>query len=111
MRIGWSRREIQNEPNHNGEAAEGDELAFFVDGTAWRHTYVRYLERLGWRTTWAGGDGLKSLPTTCLVVIDGHVFALVNGAIWDTRVSPRKGRAIIATVEPPPTDTHAGASQ
>ena len=69
-----------------------------VDGMMWRRGYTDYLEAHGWKGSWEPGP----IPATCLVILDGHAFAVVDGVFYDNgALRERWGRKILATYTPP----------
>jgi hypothetical protein len=82
--------------------ASAEDWVIDFEGYMNRRTYLRYLELQGW-TVRVRGEGAFDgpIPQTCLLVFDGHAFALVNGAIFDTGTASRWGRELIVIAEPP----------
>lgn len=85
--------------------AEGD-WVIDINGMMNRRAYTAVLDKQGWRGTWAVNGKLPGpIPLTCMVIVDGHVFALVDGVIYDNGSGRGWGRPILAFYEPPGDET------
>ncbi|MBH5372949.1 hypothetical protein [Bradyrhizobium glycinis] len=71
----------------------GEPSAFVENGLCLTQVVDGYLKSAGW-ARWkrqAADYGMIPLPPTCLVQMPGHVFAMINGFVWNAWCSPPPG--------------------